>query len=116
MNGQQLGYLGEHVTRAGDPSGLADRMDSGDRYTCRIGSLTGGSGATRDVNIEITASAKEESSANPISTPDAFPTTTRRRSAFSDAIDSATPVRWQPGRAREQSPLGCTAIIIVAIA
>jgi len=40
--GEQLGFIPAHVSRGGDSSGLAWRMDRGDRYDCRIKDLTGG--------------------------------------------------------------------------
>jgi hypothetical protein len=54
LNGQQLGFVPQHVSRGGDPSGLAARMDRGVVYSCRIKDLTGGDIKTRGVNIEIT--------------------------------------------------------------
>jgi len=54
LNGEQLGYIPSHVSRGGDSSGLADRMDRGDKYQCRISSLTGAGTDTLGVNIEIT--------------------------------------------------------------
>ena len=42
LNGEQLGFVPAHVSRGGDSSGLAFRMDRGEKYQCRIGSLTGG--------------------------------------------------------------------------
>lgn len=54
INGQQLGYLGQQITREGHSSGLAWNMDRGDRYLCRISSITGGGpGRSHGVNIEI---------------------------------------------------------------
>lgn len=54
LTGEQLGYIPAHVSRDGDPSGLTSRMDRGDKYHCRISSLTGGRGKSLGVNIEIT--------------------------------------------------------------
>jgi hypothetical protein len=54
LNGQQLGFVPAHVSRGGDSSGLASRMDRGEKYQCRIGSLTGGGEKSLGVNIEIT--------------------------------------------------------------
>jgi hypothetical protein len=54
LNGEQLGFIPAHVSRNGDSSGLAVRMDRGETYQCRISDLTGGSGKTLGVNIEIT--------------------------------------------------------------
>lgn len=53
LNGEQLGFIPAHVSRNGDSSGLAFRMDRGDTYQCRISDLTGGNGNTLGVNIEI---------------------------------------------------------------
>jgi len=54
LNGEQLGYLSEHVARGGSSSGLAFQMDRGDIYRCRISSITGGGpGMSLGVNIEI---------------------------------------------------------------
>jgi len=53
-NGEQLGFIPSHVSRSGDSSGLASRMDRGDQYQCRISSLTGGGPKSLGVNIEIT--------------------------------------------------------------
>jgi hypothetical protein len=57
LNGEQLGFVPADVSRAGDPTGLAFRMDRGDQYHCRVKELTGGNGRTRGVNIEITSGA-----------------------------------------------------------
>jgi hypothetical protein len=54
LNGEQLGFIPEHVSRGGDSSGLASRMDRGKKYRSRISDLTGGGGMTLGVNIEIT--------------------------------------------------------------
>jgi HIRAN domain-containing protein len=54
LNGEQLGFIPEHVSRGGDPSGLAFRMDRGDKYGCRIKDLTGGGWHNLGVNIEVT--------------------------------------------------------------
>jgi hypothetical protein len=54
LNGEQLGFIPAHVSRNGDPSGLAFHMDRGDKYQCRISALTGGHGNTLGVNVEIT--------------------------------------------------------------
>ncbi|HEX4770474.1 MAG TPA: HIRAN domain-containing protein [Bryobacteraceae bacterium] len=55
LNGQQLGFIPQHVSRDGDPSGLAAGMDRGSVYACRIKDLTGGIGQkSRGVNIEVT--------------------------------------------------------------
>ena len=43
LNGEQLGFIPAHVSRGGDSSGLASRMDRGDKYECRVSGLTGGS-------------------------------------------------------------------------
>jgi hypothetical protein len=57
QNGEQLGFIPEHVSRAGDSSGLAQRMDSGTAYQCRISDITGGGPSmSYGVNIEITDS------------------------------------------------------------
>lgn len=62
VNGEQLGFIPEHVSRGGDSSGLASRMDRGEKYLCRISDLTGGGGKTRGVNIEITDAEAFETS------------------------------------------------------
>jgi hypothetical protein len=54
-NGEQLGFIPSDVSRGGDPSGLAFRMDRGDKYQCRIKNLTGGDGYNLGVNIEVLA-------------------------------------------------------------
>jgi HIRAN domain-containing protein len=54
LNGEQLGFIPEHVSRGGDSSGLASRIDRGEKYGCRISDLTGGGEKTLGVNIEIT--------------------------------------------------------------
>jgi hypothetical protein len=51
---EQLGFIPEHVSRGGDSSGLAFRIDRGEKYSCSISDLTGGDGKTPGVNIEIT--------------------------------------------------------------
>jgi restriction system protein len=54
-NGEQLGFLPEHITRGGHSSGMAWCMDRGDTFRCAISSLTGGGpGAILGVNIELT--------------------------------------------------------------
>jgi hypothetical protein len=54
LSGEQLGFIPAHVSRGGDPSGLASQMDRGDKYGCRIKDLTGGGeGMNLGVNIEI---------------------------------------------------------------
>lgn len=56
-NGDQLGFIRAHVSRGGDPSGLAFQMDHrGTEYRCVIKDITGGGPGkpTRGVNIEIT--------------------------------------------------------------
>jgi hypothetical protein len=54
LNGEQLGYIPEHVSRGRDPSGLSDRMDDGEEYQCRISDITGGGpGLSYGVNLEI---------------------------------------------------------------
>jgi hypothetical protein len=58
LNRQQLGFVPQHVSRGGDPSGLAAQMDRGVVYSCRIKDLTGGGTKTRGVNIEITECAR----------------------------------------------------------
>ena len=60
LNGEQLGFIPEHVSRGGDSSGLASRMDRGEKYRCRISDLTGGGGKNLGVNIEITETADFE--------------------------------------------------------
>lgn len=53
LNGEQLGFVPAHVSRGRDSSGLAYRMDRGDKYECRISALTGGGRMSLGVNIEI---------------------------------------------------------------
>jgi hypothetical protein len=53
LNGQQIGYISHDVSRGGG-GGLADRMDRGSQYQCRISDITGGDGRALGVNIEIT--------------------------------------------------------------
>jgi len=53
LNGEQIGFIPAHVSRGGDSSGLASQMDRGGKYGCRIKNLTGGSGTSLGVNIEI---------------------------------------------------------------
>ena len=54
-NGQQLGYLGQHISRGGHQSGIAYRMDHGRKYLGRISDITGGRPKQTHygVNIEI---------------------------------------------------------------
>jgi hypothetical protein len=54
LTGEQLGFIPEHVSGGGDSSGLASRMDRGEKYGCRISDLTGGGEKNLGVNIEIT--------------------------------------------------------------
>ena len=54
LNGEQLGFIPAGVSRAGDPMGLAYRMDHGRKYECKIAVKTGGGEKWRGVNIEIT--------------------------------------------------------------
>ena len=61
-NGEQLGFIPEHVSRGGDPSGLAFQMDRGDRFQCQIKDLTGGDGYKLGVNIEITEGEPDSAS------------------------------------------------------
>jgi hypothetical protein len=65
LNGEQLGFVPAHVSRGGDSSGLASRMDRGEKYQCRIGSLTGGGRKTLGVNIEITEAEEFEMAETP---------------------------------------------------
>jgi hypothetical protein len=60
-NGEQLGFIPSHVSREGDPSGLAYRMDHGSRYECRIKNITGGGEKSLGVNIEVTEITERES-------------------------------------------------------
>jgi hypothetical protein len=54
-NGWQLGYLPAHMTRDGDPSGLAHQIDAGVKFRCRIADITGGGPGMRyGVEIDIT--------------------------------------------------------------
>jgi hypothetical protein len=59
LNGEQLGFIPTHVSRGGDSSGLAYRMDRGEKYECRISDLTGGGRKTLGVNIEIKEADEE---------------------------------------------------------
>jgi hypothetical protein len=73
LNGDDLGFIPEHVSRGDDSSGLASRMDRGEIFKCRIGSLTGGGEMSLGANIEITdANDFEELEKAPVtSAPDA---------------------------------------------
>jgi hypothetical protein len=53
--GEQIGFLPANMTRDGDPTGLAHKIDSGTTYRCRVIEITGG-GSDRHygINIEIT--------------------------------------------------------------
>lgn len=53
LNGEQLGFVPAHVSRGGDSSGLAYRIDQGEEYRCRISDITGGGNENLGVNIEI---------------------------------------------------------------
>lgn len=54
-SGEQLGFIPAHVSRGGDPSGLAAQMDEGAAYKCRVANITGGGpGLSFGINIEIT--------------------------------------------------------------
>jgi hypothetical protein len=53
LNGEELGFIPAHVSRGGDPSGLAFQMDRGGKYQCRIKDLTGGDEDNLGVNIEV---------------------------------------------------------------
>jgi hypothetical protein len=53
LNGQQLGYIPQDVSRSGG-GGLADQMDRGTEYQCRISNITGGDERNLGVNSEIT--------------------------------------------------------------
>lgn len=61
LNGEQLGFIPSDVSRAGDPSGLAYRMDRGSKYECKIKDKTGGGEKWLGVNIEITETTEKES-------------------------------------------------------
>jgi hypothetical protein len=62
LSGEELGFVPAHVSRGGNSSGLAFRMDRGDQYRCRIKNITGGGpGMSLGVNIEITESECDES-------------------------------------------------------
>ena len=62
LNGEQVGFIPAHVSRSGDSSGLAFRMDQGSEYRCRITNITGGgSGESLGANIEITEGEFDES-------------------------------------------------------
>jgi hypothetical protein len=54
LNGEQLGFLPEHVSRGDHSSGLAFQMDRGAKFQCRIIGLTGDKGKSLGVNIELT--------------------------------------------------------------
>lgn len=69
LNGEQLGFIPAHVSRDGDPSGLAFQMDRGDNFQCRIKDLTGGEGWSLGVNIEITEGQKFASELSTARTP-----------------------------------------------
>jgi hypothetical protein len=64
LNGEQLGFVPAHVSRGGDSSGLAHRMDQGEKYQCKISDLTGGGAKARGVNIEITEGEDFETNGN----------------------------------------------------
>ena len=72
-----IGFIPTHVSRSGDSSGLAFRMDQGSEYGCRITNITGGGrGESLGVNIEITEgefdeSAQVDESKSAPATPDA---------------------------------------------
>jgi hypothetical protein len=53
LTGEQIGFIPAHVSRSGDSSGLASQMDRGGKYACRIKDLTGGSGRSFGVNLEV---------------------------------------------------------------
>jgi len=69
LNGEQLGFLPEHVSRGGDPTGLAFRMDRADKYTCRITDLTGGGWRNLGVNIQITEDEEFDWAPSPVKAP-----------------------------------------------
>jgi hypothetical protein len=61
-NGEHLGYIPAHVSRRGDPTGMAEQMDAGVDYRCRIAEITGGRGGkSYGVNIEVTDGAFPDS-------------------------------------------------------
>jgi single-stranded-DNA-specific exonuclease len=75
LNGEQVGFIPAHVSRSGDSSGLAFRMDQGSEYRCRITNITGGGpGESLGVNIEITEGEFDESAQ--VNGSKAAPTTT----------------------------------------
>lgn len=54
-NGRQLGYLPANMTRDRDPSGLANQIDNGAKFRCRVADITGGGpGILYGMEIEIT--------------------------------------------------------------
>jgi len=60
-NGEQLGFIPAHVSRGGEPSGLAAEMDRGREYHAKISQITGGGpGENLGVNIEVIAGADSE--------------------------------------------------------
>jgi hypothetical protein len=66
--GEQIGFLPAHMTRDGDPNGLARKIDSGTNYRCRVIEITGGGADLHyGINIEITDGdwAKREETAEP---------------------------------------------------
>jgi hypothetical protein len=69
LNGEQLGFIPAHVSRGDDPSGLALRMDRGDKYQCRISNLTGRGKEALGVNIEIAQGEFDGAEETEITTP-----------------------------------------------
>jgi hypothetical protein len=61
LNGEQLGFIPAYVSRGGDPTGLASRMDRGGKFQCWIKDLNwGGEGYNRGVNIEVAESESDD--------------------------------------------------------
>lgn len=73
LNGDELGFVQAHVSRGGDSSGLASRMDRGEKYGCRISDLTGAGEKALGVNIEITEINEEIRVTEPTPSPNTTP-------------------------------------------
>ncbi len=72
MNGQQLGHVPAHVSRGGNPNGLAARMDSSEQFWCRISDITGG-GPYRSYGVNIEVSNVEFTGPLPDEVPEHLP-------------------------------------------
>ena len=103
LNGEQLGFIPAHVSRGDDPSGLALRMDRGDKYECRISDLTGRRKETLGVNIEITQAEFDGVEEAEIPTPTPGPSSYRLR-PHGPQVD------------RENSRLGWAVLIFLIVA